>query len=391
MESAEGGCSSGGDGMGPEEAEAAERKREWEEAAEAVAYDSCTWRPPVVAVCGPGNSGKSAFSRLLLNTLLARYKKVGYLDIDVGQPEFNPPGIVSLHVLEEQAKDFTMLYLRNLKRCFFFGDVCAKRNPKLLLTYIFGLYDYFLKEFYCFSEVDDPEKSAIPLVINTSGWVKGTGLHVLSEMLKYVSPTHVIRVSTRTEGKNLPSGIFWMNQYEGDSPPPPVNLVEVHAAHNTPCHLLVKKEARIVRDLRLIAYLRQCLPRDFPIFCFDDLVQGFASIHPFQLPLSKIQVIDLHCQVSVTDMHCFLNGSIVGIARSASPPLSIECSTPCCIGLGFITAVDISEDCIHMITPVPRKLIEKVDTIFQSRIAVPSCLWQVFDTLSDITDRLRAL
>jgi hypothetical protein len=49
-----------------------EREREWEEAAEAVAYDSCTWPPPVVAVCGPGNSGKSAFSRFLLNTLLLR-------------------------------------------------------------------------------------------------------------------------------------------------------------------------------------------------------------------------------------------------------------------------------------------------------------------------------
>jgi polynucleotide 5'-hydroxyl-kinase GRC3/NOL9 len=49
-----------------------ELEREWEEAAEAVAYDSCTWPPPVVAVCGPGNSGKSAFSRLLLNTLIGR-------------------------------------------------------------------------------------------------------------------------------------------------------------------------------------------------------------------------------------------------------------------------------------------------------------------------------
>jgi len=53
-----------------------------------------------------------------------------------------------------------------------------------------------------------------------------------------------------------------------------------------------------MRDLRLIAYFRQCLPREFPVFCFDDLVQGFGSIHPFRLPLSKIHVIDLHCQVT---------------------------------------------------------------------------------------------
>ncbi|TKW12362.1 hypothetical protein SEVIR_5G031100v4 [Setaria viridis] len=367
-----GGDCSGGGGL---EEEAARREREWEEVVEAVAYDSCTWPPPVVAVCGPGNSGKSAFCRLLLNTLIARYRKVGYLDIDVGQPEFTPPGFVSLHVLEEQAKDLTILYLRNPKRCFFFGDVCAKRNPKLLLTYIFDLYDYFLKEFYCFREVDNPEKSAIPLVINTSGWVKGTGFYVLTEMLKYVSPTHVIRVSTTVEHKNLPGGTFWMNQYDAD---PPINLVEIGAAHNSPRHLLVKKEAKITRDLRLMAYFRQCLPRDFNISCFDDLIRGFVSIHPFQLRLSKIHVIDLHRQVSGTDAHRFLSGTIIGMATSASPLLSIECSTPCCIGLGFIKAVHISEDCIHLITPVSHKLMEKVNIIFQSCIAVPSCLLQEF-------------
>ncbi|KAL6615188.1 hypothetical protein ACP70R_037458 [Stipagrostis hirtigluma subsp. patula] len=389
MEPAGGGCSGG---VRPEEAAKAAAMTEWEsgweEAAEAVAYGSCTWPPPIVAVCGPGNTGKSAFSRLLPNTFLARYKRVGYLDIDVGQPEFTPPGFVSLHVLEEQTKDFTMLYLRNPKRCCFFGDTCVKGNPKLLLTYIFGLYDYFLKEFYSLGSVDNPEKSAIPLVINTSGWVKGTGLIVLSEMLRYVSPTHVIRASTTSEGKNLPSGTFWMNEYEGD---PPVNIVEIHAARNSLRHLSVKKEAKIMRDLRLVAYFRQCLPRDFLLLCFGDLVQAFASIHPFQLPLSKLHVIDLHCQISGLDGHRFLNSTIVGLATSVSTPLSIECSTPCCIGLGLIKAIDISADCIHLITPVSDELLEKVDIIFQSYLAVPSCLLQVSDTLSDITDRMRNL
>jgi polynucleotide 5'-hydroxyl-kinase GRC3/NOL9 len=64
------------------------------------------------------------------------------------------------------------------------------------------------------------------------------------------------------------------------------------------CSLLVKKEARIIRDLRLMAYFRQCLPRDFPVDHSNDLVQGFASVQPFQLHLSKIQVIDQHNQVT---------------------------------------------------------------------------------------------
>uniref|UniRef100_A0A0D9V149 Uncharacterized protein n=1 Tax=Leersia perrieri TaxID=77586 RepID=A0A0D9V149_9ORYZ len=347
----------GGGGVGSSETEAIERERarEWEEAAEAVAYDSCTWPPPVVAVCGPGNSGKTAFSRILLNTLLPRYKKVAYLDTDVGQPEFTPPGFVSLHVLEEQAEDFKMLYLRTAKRCFFFGDVCANKNPKLLLSYIFSLYDYFLKELYRFDDVNNLERSAIPLVINTSGWVKGTGLIMLKEILKYTSPTHVIRLSTTADGKNLPVGMFWSDESEGDA----VNLIEIRAAQDSPHHLLVK-EARIIQ--------------------------------PFQLPISKIQVIGLHNQVPDNAEHHFLNGTIVGIATSASPPLSNQCTIPCCIGLGFIKAVDVPGDCIHLITPVSRQLLESVDIIFRSCITVPTCLFQVAsDSVCDITERLEKM
>ena len=68
-------------------------------------------------------------------------------------------------------------------------------------------------------------------LIARSMYNSGTGLHVLTEMLKYVSPTHVIRVSTTVEHKNLPCGTFWMNEFDES---PPVNLFEIHAAHNSP-------------------------------------------------------------------------------------------------------------------------------------------------------------
>jgi len=70
---------------------------EWSQAANSIVSSST---PPVVLVCGPGSVGKSTFARYLLNLLLTtRCKKVAYLDTDVGQTEFTPPGLISLTVV----------------------------------------------------------------------------------------------------------------------------------------------------------------------------------------------------------------------------------------------------------------------------------------------------
>jgi polynucleotide 5'-hydroxyl-kinase GRC3/NOL9 len=73
--------------------------------------------PGVYLVKGPKNSGKSTFARMLVNRLLdmcvvsisneryeadrlnGRYSRVAFLECDIGQPEFTPPGIVSLNVI----------------------------------------------------------------------------------------------------------------------------------------------------------------------------------------------------------------------------------------------------------------------------------------------------
>ncbi|CAB4011216.1 Hypothetical predicted protein [Paramuricea clavata] len=51
---------------------------------------------PVVLVCGGKNVGKSTFARYLTNTILNTQKPLYYLETDVGQTEFTPPGVISL-------------------------------------------------------------------------------------------------------------------------------------------------------------------------------------------------------------------------------------------------------------------------------------------------------
>ena len=54
----------------------------------------------------------------------------------------------------------------------------------------------------------------------------GIGYDILVDMLKYIAPTHVVKINISAASKNLPAGAFWFD--EGDEAA--VNLVEVNSA-----------------------------------------------------------------------------------------------------------------------------------------------------------------
>ncbi|KAK2494071.1 hypothetical protein MC885_016366, partial [Smutsia gigantea] len=51
---------------------------------------------PIILVCGHQDVGKSTFNRYLMNRLLNSIPCVDYLECDLGQTEFTPPGCISL-------------------------------------------------------------------------------------------------------------------------------------------------------------------------------------------------------------------------------------------------------------------------------------------------------
>ncbi|OVA11958.1 Pre-mRNA cleavage complex II Clp1 [Macleaya cordata] len=309
----------------------------WSRAADSIAYDSVTSPPPIAFVCGPKNSGKTTFSRILLNTLLQRYNKVAYLDTDVGQPEFTPPGCLSLNVIDKQTPDLTIPCIKTPERFFFFGDTSSKRDPRAYLNNIFSLYDYFCKEYYM------PNKSEknlaypqLPLIINTPGWVKGHGYDALVEMLKYMAPTHMVQIRISAEGKNLPTGAFWLDADQEVS----VNLIEIGSARRDAYNrsVLVRKDAALTRDLRIFAYFRQCFPSDFSVNTFKELAHALASHRPYVVSISRIKIKHLHCQVPSSEIFHSLNATIVGLAVSSAKSSDSERGTPWCVGLGSAVA-----------------------------------------------------
>ncbi|KAL6579931.1 hypothetical protein OROMI_007955 [Orobanche minor] len=343
---------------------------EWSNAAEDIAYGSVTF--PIAFVCGPKNSGKTVFSRHLLNVLLQRHKKVAYLDTDVGQTEFTPPGLLSLTVMDKIPPDLTIPCLKTPERCFFFGDISSKRNPTTYLTYILALYDHYKKEY---NNTETQDSAGLPLVINTPGWVKGIGYEILVDMLKHMSPSHVVKIRISAESKNLPAGAFWLNEGSADA----VTIIAINAARQDYLKrsVLVQKDARLLRDLRVMAYFRQCFPSDMRISTIKELARELASHPPYEISISSIKIEHLHCQVPVTETFYSLNATIVGLAvSSASEQL------PQCVGLGIVRGVDTFNGVLHVITPVSQQNLEDVDLLLQGFVQIPTALLQVQGCIS---------
>lgn len=158
-------------------------------------------KPRIIMICGPKSSGKSTFAKLLLNRLLttateadrtARNPVVAVLDIDPGQPEYCPPGQLALvHVHEP---NFGPPFAHpipaprsKILRSHSIGAVSPAMDPELFvacLMDLFAHYNNLLSKF--------PDCS---LVINTPGWVLGTGLEILVSLISKVKPTEIIYMS----------------------------------------------------------------------------------------------------------------------------------------------------------------------------------------------------
>ncbi|CAH9095862.1 unnamed protein product [Cuscuta epithymum] len=348
---------------------------DWSDAAETIAHNSVSSPPPVSLICGPKNCGKTTFSRHLLNVLLKRYKKVAYLDTDVGQSEFTPPGFLSLTIIDKISADFTIPCLKTPERCYFFGDISSKRDPKLYLSYIFALYDHY-REKYCMLNNSNSASNGVPVVINTPGWVKGIGYELLVDILKYTSPSHVVKICISSQSKNLPEGEFWLEEGEA----PLTNLIEINSARQDSLQrsILVGKDAPFFRDLRIIAYFRQCFPSDANITTTKELAHTLAAHPPYEISVSSITIKHLHCQVPMSEVFYSLNATIVGLAVSSENSEEM----PHCVGLGIVRGIDTSRHILYIITPVPCESLEMVNLLLQGFIQIPTPLLQVQGCIS---------
>ncbi|ESZ96791.1 hypothetical protein SBOR_2792 [Sclerotinia borealis F-4128] len=156
-------------------------------------------------LCGPKSSGKSTFVKLLVNRLLSASQNeaqssssnsskgagVVLLDLDPGQPEYSHPGQVSLiHIREPNFGPSITHPIPGIKsrliRAHALGAVSPSMDPSLYMTCALNLFEHYRSLSL---------RSSCPLIINTPGWVLGTGLEILVDLITKVHPSEVIYMS----------------------------------------------------------------------------------------------------------------------------------------------------------------------------------------------------
>ncbi|KAK4664973.1 Polynucleotide 5'-hydroxyl-kinase grc3 [Podospora pseudopauciseta] len=158
---------------------------------------------PIFFLCGPKSSGKSTFGKLLANRLItdragnknAPWSPIYILDIDPGQPEFGPPGVISLVKLTSPnlQPPFchpTLEPVTSMIRSHAIAAVTPALDPEHFIECVMDLFTTYQ------TQTHPGEEKKPPMVVNTPGWIQGLGLDILSDLVKGIKPTEVVYMST---------------------------------------------------------------------------------------------------------------------------------------------------------------------------------------------------
>jgi polynucleotide 5'-hydroxyl-kinase GRC3/NOL9 len=277
------------------------------------------------------------------------------LDCDLGQPELSVTGMVSLHIVDQPLLGPPFTHFRNSFRSFYLGVTSPKGNPDEYLKALIDLLTIYRREL-----------SHLPLLVNTCGWTKGIGYDILSHFLEILNPTDLVFMDQgdRTIGfSNLPQS---------------VKLHSFMAVQDQ--HLQkMKLNSADQRSLQLTSYFFQHHHR-------WDFSHSLCEKTPYRVHWSQFRVLFLHDEVPFSQALYALNGTIVGLAIDSNHQPSKDSESlhflPCnssvehnCVGLGFVRSIDPQTQTFYILTPIPTKLLEKVNLIIRGSIECPSAMF----------------
>lgn len=262
---------------------------------------------------------------------------------------------------------------------YFVGDTSPASNPERFVNAVHHLYLQSTRMRH--------ESHVYPLVINTYGWIQGMGLHVLTDILRSLPVTHLMRLLGENPRHNLPEGIFWELHH---NLPKPLDyaLPSIHFSrqiHGTPDHGNNGSKANTSaverRALQWNAFAAKCCGLN----PFENVIQSnsrivgdaLAGYLPYCIPMASISIEALFSSIPKAQLHRVLNASVVGLChRDISSDGDDQNPLTPCLGLGIVRAVDVDQGLLYMLTPVEESILHTINHLQVGKLELPSSLLQ---------------
>ncbi|KAK9860421.1 hypothetical protein WJX84_005725 [Apatococcus fuscideae] len=411
------------------------------QAAEALAHQLSSGSRLIVLMCGSKNVGKSGFAKLLANNLLNRASQVGFMDTDLGQPEFTPPGMMSLSILDAPILGPAHHHMQLAEHGSFFGRLTSEANPVSYVIALRQLFTDFCREAKTV-ELDDGSEIPVPLLVNTPGWVKALGLDLLSDCIRALQPSHIVNLCTENPNKNVPQGPFWAESSLGlgtslSGEPGAIDASEPGWQPRV-MELLGIKEASLMeqdpllpsaawpskqlgpdqrRRLQWVAFAQACCGAHPAAAHRDPSAAATAAVAlaeqpPFVLHWPHFEVEALHCRLDPEQWAHLINGAVVGLAcpsditsmrTSRQIPISSQLAAPGeagstkaaaaevipahaaslrCLGMGIVRGVDMAQQLLYLLTPLSQAHLERVTRLQVGRLDLPPQLLHAGNLMS---------
>lgn len=310
-----------------------EPSQDWSSTIQRIVSGEARANPAVVLVCGPKGSGKSTFCRFIANALCTipslqshssspDITEVGaiFLDLDPGQPEYSPPGEISL--LQIRSCTFGAPFTHpiipptngsRLIRAHHVGYLSPRHDPQHYLDCALDLVHMYTRQL--------KTRKTFPLIFNCSGWIQGGGLDLLVALIGQIPLTDVIYTSTSgpeevvdTLGQACSARHLSLQQLSSQPSPSPA------------------KSASELRMMQTLSYFHLSDPEDGNLrWDPSPLTERAPLVVHYAGPNQAIfAVMILGDAINVESFDCVLEGCVVGIVvledDSAIPVEVVEAS-----------------------------------------------------------------
>lgn len=327
----------------------------WKPTLKALVRRAVDGPAPTILLAGSKGAGKSTLSRILLNRLLttAGLDAVAYLDVDPGQPEFSPPGTISLSLVHSPVLGPPFTHSPSRTRCHHIGYTSPREDP-----------GYYMRAIIDLLFAHRQSHPAVPLLVNTTGWIKALGLELLQDIVANCQATDIVFLGA---GAQAMAEII------------PPNTAAV--LHELPSAALssTRFTSADLRALHTMAYFRQ---RQRPDFSSSTPLTGFAPwVIPYTGADRGVDAVHILGEIAIAadELRTAIEGTIVAIVVVAEhhlpppttttttattellPPILETALSPQvadCKGLGVIRAIDTTNGHIHLVSPIAEAEIE---------------------------------